>query len=101
MFKYVTDNTGELTTDFGFSSANLINNFDDMPHKIRKKAFFLNLNKSNKNSQYDAKFDIDLFKLIRDNFSNGYTLAIEIYFKKQVFLFMQMNFYQQQLHMKL
>ena len=54
-------------------SVNLINSLDDMPHKIRKKAFSFTLQTSNQNSQYKGKFGINLFKLIRDNFSNNYT----------------------------
>ena len=56
-----------------------------MPHKIRKKAFSFILQKSNQNSQYKRKFDINLFKLITDNFSNNYTLALEFYLKKTGF----------------
>ena len=52
--------------------------------KSEKKPFSFNLQKSNQNSQYKGKFDIDLFKLIRDNFSNNYPLALEFYFKKRV-----------------
>ena len=39
------------------------------------------MQKSNQNSQYKGKFDINLFKLIRD--SNNYTLALEYYLKKK------------------
>ena len=40
IFKYITDNAGEFSADYGISSAKLIDDFDDMPHKIRKKKFF-------------------------------------------------------------
>ena len=85
VLKYITDNAGECTADYGISSVNLIDDFDDMPHKIGKKAFSFTLQKSNQNSQYRGKFDVNLFKLIRDNFSNNYTLALEFYFKKTGF----------------
>ena len=85
VLKYITDNAGECTADYGISSVNLIDDFDDMPHKIGKKAFSFTLQKSNQNSQYRGKFDVNLFKLIRDNFSNNYTLAFEFYFKKTGF----------------
>ena len=39
--------------------------------------------KSNQNSEYKGKFDINLFQLIKDNFSSDYTLAVEFNFKKQ------------------
>ena len=35
---------GELTVDFGIKDANLTN-FDEMPHKINKKAFILKVQK--------------------------------------------------------
>ena len=57
VFKYIPDNAGEFSADYGISSVNLINNFNDMPHKIRKKAFSFTLQKSNQNSQYKGKFD--------------------------------------------
>ena len=85
VLKYMTDNPGELTSDYGISSVNFIDDFDDMPHKIRKKAFSFTLQKSNQNSQYKGKFDINLCKMIRDNFSNNYTLVLEFYFKKAGF----------------
>ena len=40
VFKYITDNAGEFSADYGINSVNLINNFEDMPHKIRKKGIF-------------------------------------------------------------
>ena len=48
VFKYITDNAGEFSTHYGISSVNFIDDFDDMPHKIRKKAFSFTLQKSNK-----------------------------------------------------
>ena len=96
VFKYITDESGEFISDYGISSVNLINNFNDMPHKIRKKAYSFTLQKSNQNSEYKGRFDINLFKLIRDDFSNDYTLICEFYFKKQSFVvyaneFLSMN----------
>ena len=40
VFKYITDNVGEFTSDYETSSVNSIDDFDDMPHKIRKKTIF-------------------------------------------------------------
>ena len=57
-----------------------------MPHLIKTAfVFFFSLQKSNQNSEYKAKFNINLFKLIIHNFSSDYTLAVEFYFKKQGF----------------
>ena len=50
--------------------------------KLEKRAFSLSLQKSDQISQYKGKFDINLFKFIRDNFSNNYTLALEFYLKE-------------------
>ena len=86
VFEYITDKSGEFTADYGINSVNLIKNFDDMPHNIRKKAFsFTFLQKSNQNSQYKGKFDINLFKLITNNFSNNCTLALDFYFMNITF----------------
>ena len=76
--------SGTFSVDFGTNSVNLVNNFEDMPH-LKKTAFVFSLQKSNQNSEYKGKFDIDLFKLITDNFSSDYTLAVEFYFKKRGF----------------
>ena len=40
VLKYIKDNPGEFTADYGISSVNLIDDFDDMLHKIRKKSIF-------------------------------------------------------------
>ena len=40
VFKYLTDHGGEFSSDYGIYSVNLINNFNDMPHKVRKKSIF-------------------------------------------------------------
>ena len=61
--------------------------------KVKKKAFSFSLRMSNKKSQYEGKFDINLFKLIRDDFSNNYTLALEFYFKKHGFPIYANEFY--------
>ena len=84
VFEYVMKLSGEFSVDFGINNVNLVNNFEDMPH-LKKTAFAFSLQKSNQNSEYKGKFDINLFKLIRDNFSSDYTLAVEFYFKKQGF----------------
>ena len=59
VFKYITANAEDFSADYGISSVNLINNFDNIPHKISKKAFSFTLQKSNQNSQYKGKFDIN------------------------------------------
>ena len=76
--------SGEFSFDFGINSVNLVNNFEDMPH-LKKTVFAFSLQKSNQNSEYKAKFDMNLYKLVKENFSSDYTLAVEFYFKKQGF----------------
>ena len=84
VFEYVMKLSSEFSVDFGIISVNLVNNFEDMPH-LKKTAFVFSLQKSNQNSEYKGKFDVKLFKLIKDNFSSDFTLAVEFYFQKQSF----------------
>ena len=80
VFAYCMDN-GELAVDFGIQGANLIY-FNQMPHKINKRAFILKVKKTQDGSSlFKGRFDFNLFKLIQDNFSNNYTIALEIYFE--------------------
>ena len=69
---------------FGINIVNLVNYFEDMPH-LKKDSICFFITKSNHNSDYKGKFDINLFKIIRDKFSSDYTLVVEFYFKKQGF----------------
>ena len=72
---------GEFTVDFGIQGAKLIN-FKQMPHKINKRAFILKVQKTqDRSSLFKGRFDFNLYKLIQDNFSNNYTIALEIYFE--------------------
>ena len=72
--------SSKFSVDFGINSVNLVNTFEDMPH-LKKTACLCSLQNSNQNSEYKGKFDINLFKLLRDNFSSDYTLVVEFYFK--------------------
>ena len=81
VLKYAMDD-GEFTEDFGVQDANLIT-YNDSPHKTNKKAFSLKVQKTNDGSNlFKGRFDFNLFKLIRDNFSDNYTVCIETYFEK-------------------
>ena len=73
----------EFTVDFGIQGANYkLINFDQMPHKINKKAFILKVQKTQDSSSlFKGRFDFNLYKLIQDNFSNNYTIALKIYFE--------------------
>ena len=76
---------GEFTEDAGIQDANLID-FNDMPHKTNKKAFSIKVQRTNDgSSEYKGRFDFNLFKLIRDNFSDHYTVCLETYFQKSPF----------------
>ena len=76
---------GEFTEDAGIQDANLID-FNDMPHKTNKKAFSMKVQRTNDgSSEYKGRFDFNLFKLIRDNFSDHYTVCLETYFQKSPF----------------
>ena len=73
---------GEFTEDFGIQDVNLIT-YNDSPHKTNKKAFTLKVQKTNDGSSlFKGRFDFNLFKMIRDDFSNHYTVCIEVYFEK-------------------
>ena len=73
---------GEFTEDYGIQDVNLIT-YNDSPHKSNKKAFSLKVQKtSDGSSLFKGRFDFNLFKMIRDNFSNNYTVCIEVYFEK-------------------
>ena len=80
VLKYAMD-LGEFTEDFGLQGTNLITNFDS-PHKTNKKAFLIDVEKSGDISKFSCGFDFNLFKMIRDDFSNQYTVCVEIYFDK-------------------
>ena len=76
---------GEFTEDAGIQDVNLID-FNDMPHKTNKKAFSTKVQRTNDgSSEYKGRFDFNLFKLIRDNFSDHYTVCLETYFQKSPF----------------
>ena len=76
---------GEFTEDAGIQDVNLID-FNDMPHKTNKKAFSMKVQRTNDgNSEYKGRFDFNLFKLIRDDFSDHYTVCLETYFQKSPF----------------
>ncbi|XP_068673326.1 autotransporter adhesin SadA-like [Montipora foliosa] len=90
VLKYAMD-AGELTADFGIQDADLIT-YSDSPHQINKKAFTMKIQKIPDGSNlFKGRFDFDLFKLIRDNFSNHYTVCLEIYFQKSPFYSMEFN----------
>ena len=84
VLKYAMDD-GEFTEDAGIQDVNLID-FNDMPHKTNKKAFSMKVQRTNDgSSEYKGRFDFNLFKLIRDNFSDHYTVCLEMYFQKSPF----------------
>ena len=84
VLKYAMDD-GEFTEDAGIQDVNLID-FNDMPHKTNKKAFSMNVQRTNDgSSEYKGRFDFNLFKLIQDNFSDHYTVCLETYFQKSPF----------------
>ena len=90
VFAYCMD-VGEFTVDYGIEDANLIH-FNEMPHKINKKAFILKVKKMQDGSSlFKGRFDFNLFKLIQDNFSNNYTIALEIYFERFPFTEKEFN----------
>ena len=84
VLKYAMDD-GEFTEDYGIQDANLID-YNDSPHKNNKKAFSLKVQKAKDGSSlFKGRFDFNLFKLIRDNYSDKYTVCLEIYFQKTGF----------------
>ena len=90
VLKYVMDN-GEMEVDYGIKDANLIN-FNEMHHKVLKKSFYLKVQKTqDASSLFKGRFDFNLVKLIQDNFSNSYTIALEIYFERFPFTEMELN----------
>ena len=81
VLKYAMDD-GEFTEDFGIQDVNLIT-YNDSPHKTNKKAFSLKVQKTTDGSSlFKGRFDFNLFKMIRDDFSDKYTVCIEVYFEK-------------------
>ena len=84
VLKYAMDD-GEFTEDYGIQDANLID-YNDSPHTNNKKAFSFNVQKAKDgSSQFKGRFDFNLFKLIRDDYSDKYTVCLEIYFPKTGF----------------
>ena len=84
VLKYAMDD-GEFTEDAGIQDVNLMD-FNDMPHKTNKKAFSMKVQRTNDgSSEYKGRFDFNLFKVIRDNFSDHYTVCLETYFQKSPF----------------
>ncbi|XP_068757391.1 uncharacterized protein [Montipora capricornis] len=81
VLSYAMDD-GEFTEDFNIRNVILVN-YSDSPHKSNKKAFSLKVQKTNDGlSLFKGRFDFNLFKLLRDNFSDNYTVCIEAYFQK-------------------
>ena len=73
---------GEFTEDFGVQDVNLVT-YNDSPHKSNKKAFSMKVQKtSDGSSLFKGRFDFNLFKMIHDDFSDNYTVCIEVYFEK-------------------
>ena len=84
VLSYAMDD-GEFTEDFGIQDVNLID-FDDMPHKMNKKAFSMKVRRTTDGSnEYKGRFDFNLFKMYRDNKSDKYTVCVETYFQKSPF----------------
>ena len=84
VLKYAMDD-GEFTEDYGIQDANLID-YNDSPHKNNKKAFSLKVQKAKDGSSlFKGRFDFNLFELIRDDYSDKYTVCLEIYFPKTGF----------------
>ena len=77
---------GEFTTDHGIISARLTQ-FSDSPHKTNDKVFKIRVERDGSNglSEYKCRFNFNLFKLLRDNFSNNYTACLETYFRLSPF----------------
>ena len=84
VLSYAMDD-GEFTEDFGIQDTKLID-FDDMPHKMNKKAFSMKVRRTTDGSnEYKGRFDFNLFKMYRDNKSDKYTVCVETYFQKSPF----------------
>ena len=84
VLSYAMDD-GEFTEGVGIQDTKLID-FDDMPHKINKKAFSMNVWRTTDGSdEFKGRFDFNLFKMYRDNKSDKYTVCIESYFQKSPF----------------
>ena len=75
VLKYAMDD-GEFTEDYGIQDANLID-YNDSPHKNNKKAFSFKVQKATDGSSlFKGRFDFNIFKLIRDNYSDKYTVCL-------------------------
>ena len=84
VLSYAMDD-GEFTEGVGIQDTKLID-FDDMPHKINKKAFSMKVWRTTDGSdEFKGRFDFNLFKMYRDNKSDKYTVCIETYFQKSPF----------------
>ena len=84
VLSYAMDD-GEFTEDAGIQDVNLID-FDDMPHKMNKKAFSMKVRRTTDGSnEYKGRFDFNLFKMYKDNKSDKYTVCVETYFQKSPF----------------
>ena len=84
VLSYAMDN-GEFTEGVGIQDVNLID-FDDMPHKMNKKAFSIKVWRTTDGSdEFKGRFDFNLFKMYRDDKSDKYTVCVETYFQKSPF----------------
>ena len=73
----------ELTTDFGIYGASLLV-YNFTPHLINKTVYKLTIGRKTDESVFKGRWDFNLFKLIRDNYSDHYTACIEIYIQNKL-----------------
>ena len=79
---YAMEDADEFTTDFGLQGAQKVT-YSDSPHLNNKSAIAFKVRKTTDGSNlFKGRLDFNLYTLTEKNFSNQYTICLEIIFPK-------------------
>ena len=79
---YAMEDADEFTTDFGLQDAQKVT-YSDSPHLNNKSVIAFKVRKTTDGSNlFKGRFDFNLYILTEKNFSNQYTICLEIIFPK-------------------
>ena len=79
---YAMEDADEFTTDFRLQDVQLIT-YNDSPHINNKSSITVKVRKTTDGSSlFKGRFDFNLYTLTEKNFSNQYTICLEIIFPK-------------------
>ena len=79
---YAMEDADEFSTDFGLQDVQFIT-YNDSPHINNKSTITVKVRKTTDGSSlFKGRFDFNLYTLTEKNFSNQYTICLEIIFPK-------------------